>query len=86
LLSDEQRAAVGLVRPKIVAFCPGELPDHLDLRRLHEQQVLQAAVLGRSWRGKSGVASLPRPASFNDLYVRAGAAELSQYSGRSSVP
>ena len=47
LLTADQRARLGTVRPRIIAFCPGALPQRLDLRVLFEAGLLHAAVISR---------------------------------------
>lgn len=46
-LSDEQRAALGAVKPRVVAFWPGTLAEYENLRPLFEQHLLSAAILHR---------------------------------------
>ena len=75
LLNDEQRLALGEVKPQIVAFCPGNLPAYIDLRLLAERHLLHAAVLGRSLPAK---AAPPLLETFDNLYVRASAADLAR--------
>lgn len=74
-LSDEQRLALGAIKPKVVAFCPGSLPSYLDLRLLAEQNLLHAAVLSRPHPTPPGGASRE---TFDTSYVRATAADLAQ--------
>lgn len=71
LLNEEQRATLGIPKPKVVAFLPGGQPEQLNLRWLAEQGLLHAAVLGRSH--SQGV---PGRETFADLYVRAGTEDL----------
>ncbi len=71
LLNEEQRALLGIPKPKVVAFLPGVLPEQLNLRWLAEQGLLHAAVLGRP--RSQGVAGRE---SFADLYVRASTEDL----------
>ena len=75
LLSDEQRQALGEIKPQIVAFCPGNLPNYIDLRLLAERHLLHAAVLARPLPSK---AAPPLAETFDNLYVRASAAELAK--------
>lgn len=44
-LSAEQRARLGEIRPRILAFCPGALPRRTDLRSLFEAGLLHAALV-----------------------------------------
>jgi len=48
ILSEAQRKQLGEVKPSIVAFCSGSLPEHVDLRTLMEQGLLQVAVVSRT--------------------------------------
>jgi hypothetical protein len=48
LLTEAQRAALGKIRPSIVAFCSGSLPDQVNLRLLFAQGLLKAAVVSRA--------------------------------------
>jgi hypothetical protein len=45
LLSEEQRNQLGQIRPKILAFCPGDVPTRTDLRKLFAARLLHAAVV-----------------------------------------
>jgi hypothetical protein len=47
LLTEEQRNQLPTARPKIVAFCPGNLPGRVDLRPLFEEQLLDVAIVNR---------------------------------------
>ena len=47
LLTADQMARLGTLRPRIIAFCPGALPQRLDLRVLFDAGVLHAAVISR---------------------------------------
>jgi len=47
LLSQAQRAQLKEIKPRIVAFCSGSLPNRINLRTLFEQGVLHAAVVSR---------------------------------------
>jgi hypothetical protein len=46
-LSEEQRASVGVVKPRVVAFWPGTLEEYANLRPLFEQRLLSSAVIHR---------------------------------------
>jgi hypothetical protein len=71
-LSDEQRAAVGTVKPKVVAFWPGTLAEYGNLRPLFEQRLLSAAILhrpeGLGLAAKGGAPAAGRSARFDQLY------------------
>ena len=45
LLSEAQRSQLPEAKAAVVAFCSGSLPEHVDLRALFEQGLLQAAVV-----------------------------------------
>jgi hypothetical protein len=47
LLSDEQRAALREIRPKIVAFCAGMIPSEVNVAMLFKQNLLHAAILAK---------------------------------------
>lgn len=47
LLSAEQRAQLGTIKPRIVAFCPGAMPNQIDLRILFDAGLLHTAVISR---------------------------------------
>jgi len=46
-LTEAQRRQLGEVKPAIVAFCSGSLPERVDLRTLFDQELLHAAVVSR---------------------------------------
>jgi len=78
LLSEEQRNQLGRVKPKIVAFCSGNLAENIDLSRLFDAGLLHAAVVSR--RGSSAAGDTPRkiPEAFDDLYTTVTARDLSK--------
>ena len=78
LLDEEQRAVLGAIKPQIVAFCSGGLPDYVNLRLLAEQKLLHAAVVSRPLKASSSGLVISGRATFDDLYIRAGRAELVQ--------
>lgn len=45
LLSEEQRANLGQVKPKVVAFCPGYLPRYINLSLMVERGILHGGVV-----------------------------------------
>ena len=47
LLTQAQRTQLGDIKPAIVAFCPGTMPDLVDLRSLLDQHLLQVAIIVR---------------------------------------
>lgn len=76
VLSDEQRAQLGAVKAKIVAFCPGNLPETVDLRTLFERQLLHAAVVNRRFVS-NGNATRNTPHTYEDLYTSVTPGDLS---------
>ncbi|HVY69214.1 MAG TPA: hypothetical protein VHH73_04765 [Verrucomicrobiae bacterium] len=72
LLLPEQRAQLGAVKSSVVALCPGNLAEVVDLRPLFTQGLLHAAVVSKSHPG----AVSPARASFDDLYVTVTAEDL----------
>jgi len=76
LLAEDKRPPAGAVKAKIVAFCPGPIGDQVDLKSLTEQGLLHAAILARSTTKGTGSNASGRRPGFDDLYMRAGAAEL----------
>jgi len=54
MLTEPQRSALGEVKAKIVAFCPGGIPAQVDLRLVFAQHLLDAAIVSRR---------IPSPAS-----------------------
>jgi hypothetical protein len=69
VLAEEQRVRLGTVKPKIVAFCCGNLAELVDLRQLFTAGLLHAAVVNR--RGSPAAAGMrPRvSSSFDQLYT-----------------
>ncbi len=78
LLTADQRERLGIVRPRILAFCPGALPQRLDLRVLFDAGLLHGAVISRPPPGRR--APEPRDASgwFERGYQWVTAAEVGQ--------
>lgn len=48
LLSEEQRAALGLIQPRVVAFCPGYLPRYINLSLMVERGLLHGGIVARA--------------------------------------
>ena len=76
-LSPEKRALLGPVQAKVIAFCPGSIPEQVDLRQLADAGLLHGAILNRAATGNGAMGPRPRPDSFDDLYVVASHSELS---------
>ena len=53
LLTEAERSRLGEIKPAIVAFCSGTLPELVDLRPLFDQGLLQAAVVYRRGVGRA---------------------------------
>jgi len=47
LLTAEQSSRLGAVHSRVIAFCPGAMPQRLDLRVLFEARLLDVAVISR---------------------------------------
>ncbi len=73
LLLEEQRSELGPVKPKVVAFCPGDLPRQIDLRLLASHGLLHAAVLSRPLKDIR-----PGASTFDELYVVADSSRWTQ--------
>lgn len=68
-LSEEQRASVGVVKPRVVAFWPGTLAEYANLRPLFEQRLLSSAVIHRpEGLGLGGKTPTPPAEKFEALY------------------
>jgi hypothetical protein len=76
LLSPGQRAALGQIKPKIVAFCPGNAGETLDLRALFDTGLLHAVLAGKAPSTAASSGGAPIRSSFDQLYqvVRPGSA------------
>jgi len=82
LLSDEQRASLGGVKPKIVAFCPGGIFGIQELKELGGQGLLHAAVVSRPSKAGTPSATDAGREPFDALYERLDTAAL----GGSAIP
>ncbi len=69
LLSDEQRTKLGRVKPKVVAFCSGNIAGMVDLRRLFEAGLLHAAIVGRPLPTGAPVTGAKFRETFDQLYL-----------------
>jgi hypothetical protein len=47
VLGSDQRAQLGEKKPRVVAFCPGEMARQIDLRALFDLDLLRAVVISR---------------------------------------
>ncbi len=69
VLSKEQRGALGRVKPKIIAFCSGNLAETLDLSELFSAGLLQVALINRPPAPATGDAPRNRSSTFERLYT-----------------
>jgi len=77
LLSEEQRKTLKEVKPKIVAFCSGNLPERVNIAELFSQNLLHAAVVS-----KHSVAENRKNSGnvgFSDLYVALNGSNLNTF-------
>ncbi|HKS36819.1 MAG TPA: hypothetical protein VJW76_06495 [Verrucomicrobiae bacterium] len=83
-LTEEQRGALGTVKPKIIALCSGNLAESLDLQELFKAGLLHAALVNR--RPAPGAADVSRKSSgaFDGLYtiVRGDPSSERSHAGR----
>ena len=82
LLTPEQRRRLGVIKPKIVAFCSGAQAESLDLRELSGGGLLHAAVVSRISLGSQAKPAVP-PRSFAELYTTLSPADLGSPSRQS---
>ena len=71
-----ERARLGTVRPRIIAFCPGALPQRLDLRVLFEAGLLHAAVISRRAGARASAAPKGMQGWFDRHYQLVTAANV----------
>ena len=68
-VSEEQRVALGTIKPKVVAFCPGGMGNYISLPLLAEAGLLHGGVMARPvTRTEPGGRAAPE--TFESLYVR----------------
>lgn len=74
LLTEEQRTKLGRVKPKIVAFCSGNLPEKIDLNWLFNAGLLHSAVVSRRGPPVAEDKRPTTPKAFDQLYrtIKAG--------------
>ena len=68
VLTQEQRGALGRVKPKIIAFCSGNLAETLDLSELFSEGLLHVAVVNRPASPATGDTRPNSPGTFDRLY------------------
>ena len=69
VLSKEQRGALGRVKPKIIAFCSGNLAETLDLSELFSAGLLQVALINRPASPATGDTPPNRCSTSERLYT-----------------
>jgi hypothetical protein len=81
LLSEEQRRQLGESRPSIIAFCPGALPEQVDLRALFAAKLLEVAVISR--RSSPPLIAKPKDLRgwFDLCYEKVSAADVGRLYG-----
>lgn len=67
VLTEEQRKQLGTIKPRIVAFCPGSIPEYINLGQLFAAGLLHAAIISRPGPSASGKAGRE---SFDQLYMK----------------
>ena len=69
LLTDEQRAQLGQINPKIVAFCSGNITGSGELQRLFDQGLLHTAIVARYLLEPVGSVEKSSPHLFGSQYT-----------------
>jgi hypothetical protein len=77
LLSEEQWGQVQPLKPKLVAFCPGNFAETIDLNRLFDAGFLHAAVVSRTWPPEASASTRTVPREFDELYLKVTASDRS---------
>ncbi len=67
-LSEDQLVKLGNKRPKILAVCSGAMPQLIDLRKLFDQKLLNAAVISRSDVSRTDSGAGSGPAAFDRMF------------------
>lgn len=86
LLTEAQRKQLGEATPAVVAFCPGGLPERVDLKTLFDEGLLRAAVISR--KNPNRTASPPKglQGAFDEFFRAVTAANASELSVRADAP
>jgi hypothetical protein len=69
VLTEEQSMKLKFTRPKVVAFCPGNLSSQIDLRQVHEAGLLHVALVCRRQPFLPQGRSRGNSAAFDQLYT-----------------
>ena len=69
VLTQEQRGALGRVKPKIIAFCSGNMAETLDLNELFSAGLLHVALINRPPSPGAGDTPPNRSSTFERLYT-----------------
>lgn len=85
-LTPEQWRELGEIKPAILAFCPGNLPDQVDFRSLLEQGRLRAAIVSR--RHPPVVKAQPhgQPESFDQNFMVLTKANVDDFEAKPPAP
>lgn len=81
LLTDNQLAQLKTIKPSVVAFCSGRLPEMVNLKRMFEEGLLHAAIVPKHEAARSTLSS--QPAEAYVTITRANLAELAAAQSRS---
>jgi hypothetical protein len=84
MLTDAQRQQLGEVKPKIVAFCAGNLPDRSYVKTLFEQGLVHAVVVDKRSAAASGKPK-DRQAGFDSWYLIVTSANLADLTETASA-
>jgi hypothetical protein len=76
LLNADQRNKLGIVKPKVVAFCSGSQAEAIDLQELFKAGLLHAAVVSRAGAASGKSVPAVTPSTFEDLYATVRSGEL----------
>jgi hypothetical protein len=68
LLPGDLRAQLGAAHPRILAFCPGPIPEQVDLRQLFDAGLLHAALIDRSKPGPGSAQGSDPDRAFERFY------------------
>jgi len=74
VLNDEQISKLGDKPARVIAVCTGNIPAQVNLKRLFEQKLLQAAVISRPARATTASG----PARFDQLFTMVKPGDLSE--------